>query len=59
MIRKIAFFILSIVISTITLSQNTWPKEISLKSGGKVVIYQPQPEELTGNKLTGRTAVSV
>ena len=40
-------------------AQNTWPKEIPLKSGGKVTIYQPQPESLEGNKLTARSAVSV
>ncbi|MEY2917689.1 MAG: hypothetical protein RIS73_1403, partial [Bacteroidota bacterium] len=40
-------------------AQNTWPKVIPFKNGGKVTIYQPQPESFTGNKLTGRSAVSV
>jgi len=41
-------------------SQNNWPKEILAKSGGgKITIYQPQPESYVGVKLTGRWAVSV
>ena len=39
-------------------AQNHWPKEIALSFGGKVTIYQPQPETLEGNKLAGRAAVS-
>jgi hypothetical protein len=34
-----------------------WPKEIPLKTGGKILIYQPQPDELNGNILKCRTAV--
>jgi hypothetical protein len=34
-----------------------WPKEIPLKTGGKILIYQPQPDELNGNILKGRSAV--
>lgn len=52
----IIFFTSTILFS---FAQNQWPKEIALKSGGKVVIYQPQPEDLTGNKVTARSAVSV
>jgi hypothetical protein len=59
MIRKLIFLIVCVALSTYTRAQNKWPKEIAIKSGGKVVIYQPQPEDLTGNKLTGRSAVSV
>ncbi|ULQ55567.1 hypothetical protein KJS94_13020 [Flavihumibacter rivuli] len=36
-----------------------WPREIALKDGGKITIYQPQPESLNGNKLSGRAAVSI
>ncbi|MCK7555487.1 hypothetical protein MKQ70_10900 [Chitinophaga sedimenti] len=39
--------------------QNTWPKDIKLSDGGRLTIYQPQPESLKGNQLTGRSAVSV
>lgn len=43
-----------------TFAQNDfWPKEISTNDGGKITIYQPQPENLTGNKLSARSAVSV
>lgn len=34
-----------------------WPKEIPLKTGGKILIYQPQPDELRGITLKGRAAV--
>ena len=40
-------------------AQVTWPKVVPFKNGGKVTIYQPQPESFEGNKLTGRSAVSV
>src|SRR4030095_2907069 len=41
-------------------SQKNWPKEIPIKSsGGKITIYQPQPETYSGVILTGRVAVSV
>ena len=35
-----------------------WPKEITIPQG-KVIIYQPQSEELVGNKLAGRAAVAI
>ncbi len=40
------------------LSGEGWPREIGI-TNGTVVIYQPQPESLQGNQLTGRMAVSV
>ena len=41
-------------------AQDDWPREIPLQQdGGRIVIYQPQPESLQGNKLTARAAVSV
>lgn len=40
-------------------AQSNWPREIALQSGGKISIYQPQPESLNGNKLSARAAVSV
>lgn len=36
-----------------------WPREIPLDNGGKVVIYQPQPEHYSGNQLEARAAVQV
>jgi hypothetical protein len=35
-----------------------WPQEITIPQG-KVVVYQPQSEELDGNTLKGRAAVAV
>jgi len=35
-----------------------WPREITVAEGS-IVIYQPQPESLDGNALSGRAAVSV
>ena len=39
-------------------SEGGWPREIHT-SQGTVVIYQPQPEKLEGNKLKARAAVAV
>ncbi len=41
------------------IAQAAWPKEIPFKNGGKVIVYQPQPERLEGNRLFGRSAVAV
>ncbi len=35
-----------------------WPQQIDAPEG-TIVIYQPQPEKLTGNVLTGRAAISL
>ncbi len=40
-------------------AQQEWPKEIPLSGGGKITIYQPQPESYSGNRLSSRAAVSV
>lgn len=40
-------------------AQDEWPRTLETKQGGKIVIYQPQPESLKDGKLTGRAAVSV
>jgi len=39
-------------------AQTTWPQEIT-DPEGTIVVYQPQPEKLTGNVLTGRAAMSL
>jgi hypothetical protein len=48
--------------SALTLAQEdtagSWPREINVPQG-TVVMYQPQPEELEGNRLEARTAVAV
>jgi hypothetical protein len=38
--------------------ENPWPREIET-AGGKVLIYQPQPQELDGDRLQARAAISV
>ena len=38
--------------------ENTWPQEIEAE-GHLVIIYQPQPERLDGDRLYGRAAVAV
>ena len=35
-----------------------WPQEIDAEEG-TIVVYQPQPERLDGNVLTGRAAMSL
>ncbi|WP_246129070.1 carbohydrate-binding family V/XII [Colwellia demingiae] len=35
-----------------------WPQELA-NERGTIVVYQPQPEKLTGNILTGRAAMSL
>lgn len=35
-----------------------WPQEVTGKEGS-VIVYQPQPESLEGNTLTGRAAMSL
>ena len=42
-----------------SIAQATWPREIPFsKMGGKVIIYQPQPDALEGNTLIGRAAIA-
>jgi len=38
-------------------AQTTWPQEIT-DPEGTIVVYQPQPEKIAGNVLTGRAAMS-
>ena len=35
-----------------------WPQEITAPEG-TIVVYQPQPERLSGNALSGRAAISL
>ena len=57
------YFVIAIMLmifSTFSVvAQNKWPKEMKLADGSSLTIYQPQPESLNGNKITGRAAVSV
>jgi hypothetical protein len=36
-----------------------WPKEITAPNGAEITVYQPQPESMSGDKITGRSAFSV
>ena len=61
--KRLSSLIMMLLIVGITAiasaAQNTWPKEIPLANGGKIVIYQPQPESLNGVVLSARAAVSI
>lgn len=37
----------------------TWPQQLDAPNGASVIIYQPQVEEFSGNRIEGRAAVSV
>lgn len=43
----------------IAMSQTNWPQTVTLKNGGLITIYQPQPETYTQSRITGRAALSV
>src|SRR5436190_1629457 len=58
-ITTIFFTLLFIVSVHASAKKNTWPKEIPLKNGGKITIYQPQHETLTNNILKSRAAISI
>lgn len=36
-----------------------WPKDISIPDGGRLTMYEPQPESLSGDQLKGRAAVAL
>ncbi len=59
MLRGMTIALLGFIFCADLNAQDDWPKEIPLSSGGKVIIYQPQPESLSGNVLSSRAAVSV
>ena len=54
--KKILCFLL--VFPCLLFGNNEWPLKIKTKSGGLITVYQPQPESLQGNKLSGRAAFS-
>lgn len=60
--KKLSFLLFAALLTgqqTLFSQQTTWPKEIPIgKSGGKVIIYQPQPDALEGITLTGRAAIA-
>ena len=47
-----------IICSSYPAVANDWPQELT-GDKGTIVVYQPQPEKLVGNILTGRAAMSL
>ena len=45
-------------IGPVSAQQLAWPQEVKAPEG-TIVVYQPQPERLNGNVLTGRAAMSL
>jgi hypothetical protein len=56
---SVIIYSILIFISSESIAKENWPKEIPLKDGGKITIYQPQPESLMGPNLKSRAAISV
>lgn len=46
------------LIGTLDVNAMQWPQEVTHKQG-TIVVYQPQPESLSGNILQGRAAMSL
>ncbi|MGD0581972.1 MAG: hypothetical protein ABR974_03380 [Bacteroidales bacterium] len=51
--------ILFLTISTSLKAQSEWPKDVTLSNGYIATIFQPQPENLNGNRLESRAVVSI
>ena len=49
----------SLMAISIGKAQTTWPQKLYTTEGTKITVYQPQSEDLKGNILTGRAAISV
>ena len=56
--RAFALFACLMLLSSTALAALEWPQEITV-SEGTIVVYQPQPEKLSGNVLSGRAAISL
>lgn len=50
--------LLALLASSQLFAQPQWPQEITGQEG-TIVVYQPQPEKLEGNLLSGRAAISI
>ena len=51
--------LLMLMVALKATAQNEWPQTMETARGGKIIMYQPQPESLKDGKLIGRAAVSV
>ncbi|MDO3387159.1 carbohydrate-binding family V/XII [Gilvimarinus sp. SDUM040013] len=49
---------LCLALSAFSVHAIDWPQQITAKEGS-VVVYQPQPESMQGNRLSGRAAMSL
>ncbi len=58
LLEKIFFLSLLGALMGNTAIAGNWPQELK-GDKGTIVVYQPQPEELKGNILTGRAAMSI
>ena len=54
----LSFLLIPFCLLAQEVEENAWPQEIQAKDY-LVVIYQPQPERLDGDRLYGRAAVAV
>ena len=52
------FALCLLLLATPALATLEWPQEITAPEGA-IVVYQPQPEGLAGNVLSGRAAISL
>jgi hypothetical protein len=64
-VQKLAItlvFIFSVLSTSFVLAEEPqsldWPQEVATPEG-KIIIYQPQPEKLTGSTLRGRAAMAL
>ena len=57
--KLLLFLTIAFLSATSVLAQGSWPRTVPTSGGGKLTMYEPQPESLAGNQLTGRAAVSV
>jgi len=60
-IRRLSTLLLPLVVflgATPAFATLEWPQEINAPEG-TIVVYQPQPESLAGNVLSGRAAISL
>ncbi|WOT04940.1 carbohydrate-binding family V/XII [Shewanella youngdeokensis] len=53
-----SFAMLLLIISSTQANAIEWPQEVTANEG-TIVVYQPQPESLSGNLLQGRAAMSL
>jgi hypothetical protein len=57
--KLLLFLTIAFFNATALFAQSAWPKSVPTSDGGKLTMYEPQPESLNGNQMTGRAAVSV